>query len=77
MQEEDITTQQHLDRFNDFIDLKEVDHEDAKMRLFAQSFYGEVKKWFRGLASGSIHDFQGFEVSFLESGNVRRIPCNF
>jgi len=36
--EEDITTQQHLDRFNDFCDLEEVDHEDAKLRIFAQSF---------------------------------------
>jgi hypothetical protein len=33
--EGDITTQQHLDRFLDFIDLEEVDHEDVKMRLFA------------------------------------------
>ena len=42
--EGDITTQQHLDRFNDFCDLEEFDYEDAKMRLFAQIFYGEVKK---------------------------------
>lgn len=33
--EGDITTQQHLDRFNDFVDLEEVDHEDAKMILFS------------------------------------------
>ena len=53
----DITAQQHLDRFNKFYDLEEVDHEDAKLRLFAQSFSGEVKKWFRGLQARSIHDF--------------------
>ena len=47
--EGDITTQQHLDMFNDFFNLEEVDHEDAKLRQFAQSFSGEVKKWFRGL----------------------------
>ena len=35
------------------------------MRLFAQSFYGEVKKWFRGIAFGSIHNFQEFEGFFL------------
>ena len=34
----DISAQQHLDRFNDFCDLEEVDYEDAKMILFAQSF---------------------------------------
>ena len=42
--EGDISAHQHLDRFNDFCDLKDVDYEDAKMRLFSQSFYGEVKK---------------------------------
>ena len=63
--EGDITAQQHLDRFNDFIDLEEVDHEDSKMRLFAQNFYGEVKKWFKGLSAGSVHDFQEFETIFL------------
>jgi hypothetical protein len=39
VQKGDITTQQHLDIFNDFIDLEEVDHEYAKMRLFAQIFF--------------------------------------
>ena len=63
--EGDISAQQHLYRFNDFCDLEEVYFEDAKMRLFGQSFYAEVKKWFRGLAAGSIHDFQEFEVVFL------------
>ena len=43
--EGDISSHKHLDRFNDFCDLEEVDYEDAKMRLFSQSFYGEVKKW--------------------------------
>jgi hypothetical protein len=63
--EGDISAQQHLDRFNDFCDLEEVDFEDAKMRIFFQSFYGEVKKWFRGLAVGRIHDFREFETIFL------------
>jgi hypothetical protein len=35
------------------------------MRLFSQSFYGEVRKWFKGLAARSIHDFQEFEVVLL------------
>jgi hypothetical protein len=72
--EGDITTQQHLDRFNDFIDLEEVDHEDAKMRLFAQSFAGEVKKWFKGLAAGSILDFPGFEIVFLRKWEDKKNP---
>jgi hypothetical protein len=75
--EGDITTQQHLDRFNDFIDfidLEEVDYEDAKMRLCAQIFVGDVKKWFKGLATGSIHDFPGFETVFLIKWEDKKNP---
>ena len=61
----DVLAQQHIIRFNDFCDLEEVDHEDAKMRLFAQSLTSEVKEWFRGLPAGSIHSFHEFETIFL------------
>ena len=61
----DITSHQHLDRFNDFCDIEEVDYEDEKMRVFALSLYGEVNKWFIGLVDGGIHGFQEFEVVFL------------
>ena len=36
------------------------------MRLFAQSFSGDVKKWFKGLTTGIIHDFQEFEAVFFK-----------
>ena len=64
--EEDVTTQQHLDKFTDFIDLEEVDHEDAIMRLFSQSFTREVKKWFRPLVPRSIQDWEQLQELFLE-----------
>jgi len=35
--EENILAQRHLDWFNDFVDLEEVDDEDFKVRLFAES----------------------------------------
>ena len=63
--EGDVTTQQHVVRFMDFIDLEEIDHEDAIMRLFSHNFTGEVKKWFRTLTAGSIHNFQEFQDVFL------------
>ena len=63
--EGDISTQQHISKFNDFCDLEEVDHEDAKMILFSQSLLGEVKEWFRVLATRSIHNFQEFETIFF------------
>ena len=35
------------------------------MIFFSQSFYGEVKKWFKGLVARSFHDFQEFEIVFV------------
>lgn len=43
------TSQRHVDRMNDVFDLQELDEANVKMRLFAQSLGGVVKKWFRGL----------------------------
>ena len=33
--EGNFTARQHVDRFDDFIDLEEVDYDDTKMILFA------------------------------------------
>lgn len=69
--DEDITTEEHLDRFNDFADREEVDGEDVKLRLFAQTFIGEVRKWCKALRAGSIHNWEKFEDSFLRKwGNI-------
>jgi hypothetical protein len=38
--EGNISAQNHIDWFNDFIDLEEVDFEDVMMRLFTQSLVG-------------------------------------
>ena len=70
--EGDVTTQQHVDRFMDFIDLEKVDHEDASMRLFSQIFTKEVKKWFRTLTVRSIHDFQVFQGVFLRKWEPKK-----
>jgi hypothetical protein len=63
-----------LDRVLDFIDLEQVDHEDAKMRLFAQNFSGDVKKWFRGLQPNNIVDFQDFENAFMRKWRDKKNP---
>jgi hypothetical protein len=63
-----------LDWFNDFVDLEEVDHEDMKMILFAQSLLGEFKKWFKALRAVSIHDFTTFETSFLAIWGDKKNP---
>ena len=71
-EERDVSAQQHIIRFNDFCDLKEVDHEDAKIRLFSQSLTSEVKEWFRGLPTGRIHSFHEFETIFLGKWETRK-----
>jgi hypothetical protein len=63
-----------LDWFNDFVDLEEVDHEDAKLRLFAQSLSGEVKKWFKTLLASSILNFVSFETLFLAMWGDKKNP---
>jgi hypothetical protein len=37
-------------------------------------FSGEVKKWFKGLATGSIPDFPGFEQVFLRKWEDKKNP---
>jgi hypothetical protein len=54
------STQKHLYWFNDFVNLEEVDYEDAKMRLFSQILSSEVKKWFKYLTTVSIPNFSSF-----------------
>jgi hypothetical protein len=72
--EENTSAQRHLDWFNDFVDLEEVDHEDAKLRLFAQSLSGEVRKWFKSLPAVSILNFASFETLFLARWGDKKNP---
>ena len=67
-----FTTRQHMDRFEDFIDLEEVGHDDAKMRLFAQSLYGEEKQWFKDLPTRYIPTFEAFKTLFLDRWEEKR-----
>ena len=60
------TAQQHLDKFRDFIELKELDDDDVKMRLLELIFSREMEKWFKQLSAGIIHNFEEFETTFLK-----------
>ena len=42
------------------------------MRLFAQCFIGEVKKWFMSLNAGSIHNFNQFQDLFLRKWEIKK-----
>lgn len=65
----------------DFIDLEEVDEDDAKMRLMAQSVPRDVKKWFCGLVACSIDTPQRLNDFFLarwwENKNLLRVLVKY
>ena len=63
-----------MDRFEDFIDLEEVDYDDAKMRLFAQSLFGEPKTWFKYLPTRSILTFEAFQTLLLDRWEDKKSP---
>jgi len=75
--EGDVTAHHHLNRINDQLDLWEMDHDDVKMRILAQSLSGKVKKWFRALPTGSIPNFAAFEGSFLAKWEEKQNPLQF
>ena len=69
-----ITTQQHVDKMNDFFDLHEIDEENVTMRLFVQTFGGEVWKWFRALPTGTINSLAVLHRQFLDHWEVKKNP---
>ena len=72
--EGNVTAKYHVGKFDDFIDLEEVDYEVVKMRLFAQSLYGEAKKWYKYLPNRSIQNFDAFQTTFLERWDDNQGP---
>jgi hypothetical protein len=47
-------------RFEDFLDLYEVEDDDVYIRMFALSLQGKVKNWFKNLPDASIRNFHQF-----------------
>jgi hypothetical protein len=63
--EGDITVEEHLTTFYSYADNLNIENEDVWMRVFVQSLDGEVRKWFRGLAPGSIAGIEALDNAFL------------
>ena len=72
--EGNVSARYHVGKFDDFIDLEEVDDEDVKMSIFAQSLSGEAKKWYKDLPPRSIRSFAGFQTIFLERWDDKQSP---
>ena len=72
--EENFTVREHMDRFEDFIDLEEVEYDDAKMRLFSQILSREEKICFKYLLARSMFRFEAFQILFLDRWEDKKSP---
>jgi hypothetical protein len=70
--EGDIIVEEHLATFYSYADNLNIENEDVWMRVFVQSLDGEVRKWFRGLAPGSIVGIEALDNVFLRKWGDRK-----
>jgi hypothetical protein len=70
--EGDITAEEHLAAFYSYADNLNIENEYVWMRVFVQSLDGEVRKWFRGLAPGSIARIKALDNAFLRQWGDRK-----
>jgi hypothetical protein len=70
--EGDITAEEHLAAFYSYADNLNIENEDVWMRVFVQILDGEVRKWFRGLAPGSIAGIEALDTVFLRQWGDRK-----
>ena len=52
----------------------EIDDTTVKMRIFAQSLGGDVKKWFKGLPPGSINVLPALYQTFINKWETKANP---
>jgi hypothetical protein len=70
--EGDLTAQEHINFFDQFADILGLEHEDVYSRILVQNFEGQVKTWFRGLATGSLRSYDELESSFIRQWGERK-----
>jgi hypothetical protein len=70
--EGEVTAEEHLAAFYSYADNLNIENEDVWMRVFIQILYGEVRKWFRGLAPGSIAGIEALDNVFLRQWGDRK-----
>jgi hypothetical protein len=60
-----ISAEKHIQGFEHFIDLFEIDHDDVCMRVFSQSLKGDTKDWFRHLQPETISSWEELKNVFF------------
>jgi hypothetical protein len=63
--EGDLTTQEHINFFDQLADILGIEHEDVYSRLLVQTFKGQVRTWFLDLAIGSLRSYKELENTFI------------
>jgi hypothetical protein len=61
-----ISAEKHIQGFENFIDLFEINHDDVCMRDFSQSLKGDTKDWFRHLQPDTISSWEELKNVFLK-----------
>jgi hypothetical protein len=61
-----ISAEKHIQWFEHFIYLFEIDHDDVCMISFSQSFKGNTKDWFRHLWPDTISSWEELKNIFLK-----------
>ena len=70
-----ISVEKHIQGFEHFIDLFEIDHDDVCMRVFSQSLKGDTKHWFKHLHPETIRSWVELKKVFfliLGQGEILR-----
>jgi hypothetical protein len=61
-----ISSENHIQGFDHFIDLFEINHDDVCMRAFSQSLKGDTKYWFKNLHLETISSWEELKNVFLK-----------
>jgi hypothetical protein len=52
--EDHVTTERHVEAFENFVGQFEIAHDDVAMRLFSNALFGDATVWFKCLGDDSI-----------------------
>jgi hypothetical protein len=61
-----IKVEKHIQDFDHFIDLFEIDHDDVCMRALSQSLKEDTKDWFKHLHPETISSWEELKNAFLK-----------
>jgi hypothetical protein len=64
--EDHVTTERHVEAFENFVGQFEIAHDDVSMRLFSNSLFGDVVVWFKCLGADSIGSWVELCNAFLK-----------